>query len=479
VYPVNRAPEGGPAALQLGAVVTEEIGDVGDVDEFTFTAAAGQEMYLLAQLRSAMSSDLGVELVRGTEVVTRMEMSSPHATPDDNGSGRLVLEGGEYTVRAYGRAAGGPGGATGSYRLELYPVDRLPENGARLGLDTPPADGAIDRPGDVDELAFPATAGQHVVIHLEVPSPTIAGPLHAELVSPSGTVLSEAVNYSQDPSFGNHYSARVLLGATGTYRLRVSGGVPWSFARGAYRVEAYTVNPAPEHVPALVQLGQTVTGERIDRPGDLDLFTFMGQPGSEAELFLGASEALGVPASVRKATESFTFLYTSAGGAALDSISTGRFPMSSGAYEVAVNVVLGSAGTGLTGAYAFRVHLVNRAPEGRAASYTLGDTVSAEPLYPSGDVDEYLFELAAPARLRVFWSISPATSPDDAVTGRLISVVTGQVLWHSSNAGPPPTADLPAGRYRFEVMNPNYHAPVAGGIFTHYPTLRYRFAVTR
>lgn len=479
VYEVDRAPENGPAALQLGDVVSETIPEVGDADEFTFTAAAGQEMNLLLQLTLGMSSRLDLALTHQGQVLATLDAQGIHGSLDDHGTGRITLPAdGEYRVRVHGPAQGVPATATGSYRFELYPVDRAPENGAQLGLDTPPASGAIDRPGDVDEFLFPGTAGQHVVIHITSPAPSTAGILLAELVSPSGATLSDAVNTFETPPYSERYSWRVLLGTTGTYRLRVGGHAPWSFARGAYTVQAYTIDPAPEHVPAVVQIGQTVTGERIDRPGDLDLFTFQGTLGTQATVSLGSSEAQGLAANVRSDLQPFSLVHAFAHGPALDSVSTGRISLSTRTYHVAVNpVLLGSSYMrALTGAYSFRVFPIDRAPEGRPAAYAPGDTVKAELLYPSGDVDVYSFTLASAARLRVYWGTPAATGPDDAVRGWLVSAQE-EVLWNSESGGPPAFVDLPAGTYRFEVKNANYEAPLTGQIAVHHAHLPYAFAL--
>jgi hypothetical protein len=476
VYPVNRAPEAGPAAVQLGAVVSESIGEVGDADEYTFTAQAGQEMNLLLQIPAQVPGSIHLALTHGTQTVATLEAREAIGSLDEYGTGRIVLPAdGEYRVRVSGAAYGTAATAAGSYRFELYPVNRAPENGAQLGLDTPPAAGAIERPGDIDEFTFQGTAGQHVVIHISSAAPTTAGVLYAGLLDPAGEALVTAVNFWASSSAGNRYSNRIRLDATGTYRLQVNGGVAWSYARGPYTVQAYTIDPAPEHVPAAVRVGQTVTGERIDRPGDLDLFTLTGPEGTQANLFLGSPIAAGVPATVRAPSHPFAFIHVHSQGTALDSISTGRFTMESGAHEIAVNAYsLNTEHTGRTGEYSFRVWGVDRAPEGRSAAYTLGDTVTSELLYPAGDVDEYLFTLGAARRIGMYWDTPAAMGPDDAVAGRLVAVASNQVVWHSWSTPRPAFLDLPAGAYRFEVMNPNFEAPLQVAPRAH---LRYTFAL--
>ena len=472
---VNRAPEAAGAALAPGAVVGEAIGTVGDVDEFTFSASPGQEMNLLVQLQQAMSLGLRVELLRGAQPLREVVAHTPTASLDDLGTGRIVLsEGGTYTVRVSGPDMGTAAEATGSYRFELYPVDRRAEAGGEVRVDGATVAGVIDRPGDVDEFPLAGTAGQLVVLHAS--GAPVRSPLHAQLVAPDGTALSDAL---VTVGGGTSYARRVRLPATGTYTVRVTGphAVPGT---GPFTLGAYTVSPAPEHLPPTLAIGQTITGERIDRPGDLDVFTFAGQAGREVSLFLGAPADVGaISLSVRPVTWRDPIVFTHAGPMSLDRQSTGRMVLESVAYEVVVDPQLfpGVVNYAEGGTYGLRVFPINRAPEGRSAAYVLGDTVRTEPLYPSGDVDEYRFQLAAATPLRIFWQ-GPGGDPANAVWGVLYNDATGAVVWSNfdnDEAGPVRQITLPAGRYRLSVLNMNLDAPSETAQNPVVP-LAYRFA---
>lgn len=473
---VNRAPEGGGAALALGAVAEETIGSVGDVDEFTFSAAAGQEINLLLQLRSGMAGRLTMELLHGTQRVARLEPEAPAASPDDFGTGRIALAGGVYTVRLYGPAAGTAEQATGSYRLELYPVDPRPEAGGRLVVNGESAADAVDRPGDVDDFTFSGTAGQMVVLHVSGPAPS-RGRIRAELLGTEGEQLyTDAVLAGN----GTVYALRKTLPATGTYRVRVAGQYTGSMATGPYTLGAYTVSAAPEHVPATLQVGQTLTGERIDRPGDLDVFTLQGEAGREVAVFLGAEAGRGaVFASLRPSSQAHTFIFLSSTWPSLDARSTGRIRLEAVPYTLVVDPnMYGPHVIGYSegGSYALRIFPINRAPEGRSAAYALGDTVKGEPVYPAVDVDEYTFEVAAPTPVRIHWQTGDGMYA--SVFGALWDERTGANVWNNlvtHNGQLVRQMTLPAGRYRMRVASEGLGQPTQVSDPAN-TTLRYEFS---
>lgn len=451
---VNRAPESGSAAVQLGAVFADAIHPVGDVDEFTFTAAAGQEMNLLVQLTQGMSSGLRVELLRdGSPAGGAPVATAPAASLNEVGSGRITLEGGQYTVRVSGEPFGVPATATGAYRIELYPVDRRPEAPGELRLDGPAVTGAVDRPGDVDEFTLSGTAGQMVVLTGAGAAGT-SQVLWAELLAPGGAVAAGPLALL---GTGTDYSLRRTLPVTGTYTLRVYTPVAYRMDWGPYSLSAYTVSPAPEHVPATLAVGQTQQGERIDRPGDLDVFRLeTPQLGQELAVFMGSEPTAMVVGAVRGVGDNGPPMFVMGGAAGLDAGSTGRFRTEHPAYEVVVDPqALPSVGSSARqGSFGIRVLPIDRRPEGRAQAYAPGDTVRNEPLYPAVDVDEYTFELAATTTMRILWTGASSDPAFGGPQGNLINEGTGQPVWSSSltiNGVLARQMTFPAGRYRLVV----------------------------
>jgi hypothetical protein len=473
---INRAPEVARAAYTVGDTVTEAIGAVGDIDEFTFEGTAGQEVNVSLQLLAAMASGLRLELRYAGAGIQNLEQEMPTGQLDDFGTGRIMLPStGTYSVRVLGVSSGTKTRTTGTYRFTIYGIDRRPENDAVLRLDGPSISGAIERAGDVDEYTFTGTSGQHVVLHMTTTG-TSGRPLAGTLLGADGAGLTRAYSgpYGSDGPVG--YSLRATLPHTGTFRLRVQAIEDWFLTTGPYTLEAYTVSGAPEHVPSRIAVGESITAERIDRPGDFDVFTFVGENGRDVNVFLGWAE----PDAELRANVAFN-IFTAAGTVALDGQSTGRFPVKDSTYTVTVaahwpaqNHMMDSQG-----AYAFRVFPIDPRPEGRATAYVLGDTVSGEPLYPAGDVDEYVFELTEQTTLDILWEVAP---DGNLVQGLLLAESDpGTAVWagFATETGPQlHRITLPPGRYRFHVMSPNAQRG-SDPFWPKIPSLRYRFVMSR
>jgi hypothetical protein len=105
--------------------------------------------------------------------------------------------------------------------------------------------------------------------------------------------------------------------------------------------------------------------------------------------------------------------------------------------------------------------------------------VSVEPLYPAGDIDDYVFELTEETTVDILWEVPPAAN---AVWGLLFAEKSSDTaVWagFATNDGPQVhRVVLPPDRYRFSVMSPN--ARFGGGQSGPMAaTLPYRFAVVR
>jgi hypothetical protein len=173
------------------------------------------------------------------------------------------------------------------------------------------------------------------------------------------------------------------------------------------------------------------------------------------------------------------FYFAWAGTLSLDAWSTGRIATENTVYTVVVDPMdLGAATNPFQTAYGLRLFEIDRRPEGRSAAYAMGDTVAGEPLYPSGDIDDYRFELAATTTVRVFWESTAYPDPTTAVFGQLYDENSGGIVWTTANGnndGPIRQLTLPAGRYRFAVLNWNLNAPSETARFGK-ARLDYRFA---
>lgn len=471
---IGMSPEDSPPALAADVVVSESIDNVGDVDEFVFTGATGQEFSLMARLDAGMSDSIVFEFTRGAQVLGQLQTNSPHDFLDELSTGRFALPAdGDYTLRVYGPAAGRTAAATGTYLVELHTIDRNPSLGAVLALDGPEIEGVIERPGDVDDYHFAADAGQSVVIHLNTPG-TMRGSLGAFFTDEFGQGIAAVSTEELNAGHTLLYSFPSQLLRSTTYTVRVSALYDVSLATGPYTLAAYTVSREPESVAADITVGETISAERIDRPGDSDHFTFRGEPGQLINIFL-QSEASNGELVAMLGYEGQTPLagyHTFGSEDALDGMSTGRIELADTAYVLRVSPSPQAHLTWSQGAYALRVFEIDRDPEGRSAQYVPGDTVSGEPLYPAGDIDEYVFQLAQTTQIAVLWD-APSSGLEDLVSASLVDQ-NGATVWNSQQVERDVTLD--PGAYRLSILNDRLSASW-GLDMARLPTLTYRFAL--
>jgi hypothetical protein len=392
-YVINHAPESRPAAVTTGVEVTgESIDRASDVDEFTFTAAAGAEINAFIQAPRfrilQVLSPAGVSVGSASSSAADTSLFA-HET------GRMVLtQGGTYTIRVFGAQ---PDSLVdvGPYRFFLYPINRAPEHvGAALTLGDTLNGETIDRPGDIDEFTFTGTAGEEFNAFLQAAGSPSSALFNLEVIDADGTRLAGTASTGADSALLGQATGRFAARTTGTLRVRVqSAAFTHSRDTGPYRLVVYRTNPAPEvHAAALVP-GDSVFGEAIDYQGDLDNFT-MTVPDSlgvnmVVELVGGAAGS-GFSAQIRDA--SGTPIAASGSSVLNQKSASGRIPLGAGTYTIRVDGTLPTTSRQPVAyriwMYAFRLgaELVND-------TVAVGDTVSGESISPIGDGDTYVIHL--------------------------------------------------------------------------------------
>src|SRR5262249_49307248 len=95
-------------------------------------------------------------------------------------------------------------------------------------------------------------------------------------------VLSTGVTAAQ----GWLVTPRADLPYTGTYRIHFSS---FNGYHGAFAFVVYDISDAPEHRGPVMPVDTEVANERIDRPGDLDEFSFQATAGQEYNAFVQAA----------------------------------------------------------------------------------------------------------------------------------------------------------------------------------------------
>ena len=396
-YVINRAPEHRAAAIPFNTEIrNERIDRAGDVDEFTFQAAAGSDYNAFVQgggrtfqldvapqggqtfaIVTSQPSDTGLF----THATNRFQISNP----------------GAYVMRVTGTKPNEVAD-TGAYRVYLYAIDRRPEHVAAAITPGDTVTGeAIDLPGDIDEFTFTSAAGDEFNAFLQAQNGSLDAHLQLGVLNGAGAVLRTAVSAGTDTSLLRQPTGRFALPGTGTYRLRVTsqesyGGEQY---RGPYRLFLYRVNRRPEVVPDTLAFGDSLSGEAIDVPGDLDEFRVTVPDTSGANLVLAFDgQSANYTSLVARLVDSTTgkVLAEAATNQTATRVASGRIRLASGKYLIRVDATdYYQDQSVLRGQYRLWLYRFGFGPEAVRDTFAIGDTVSGESIEPWGDEDKFYF----------------------------------------------------------------------------------------
>lgn len=428
VYSINTSPELRSDVFAFGDTVAgETIDPIVDLDEFIVHGQAGQEFVAVAETPGPPGS--GSVALSVVDPVTNYFLGYVFADAGSSNAlttGRLRLPAthdyrftlGSVTSNQYPRYRG-------PYRFWTYLINRVPEHrAAPIPFDTEIGSERIDRAGDVDEFTFQATAGADFNAFVQAPRA-----VQLEVAPPIGPAFAVASSQSSDTALFAHATSRFQITQAGTYVVRVAGANPYQVAdTGGYRFFLYAIDRRPEHVPQSIAPGDTVSGEDIGLPGDIDEFTFSGTAGEEFNAFLKAESGLQetfLQLEVVDPTGAVLRTTQSVGtDTSLLRQPTGRFALTStGTYRLRV-----TTGSDLSrGPYRFFVYRVNRAPESVPAILAFGDSVSGEAMEVPGDVDEFRVRVPDSSGANLVFELE--TQPvGGSLTVQLIDSATGQVI---------------------------------------------------
>jgi len=382
----------------------ESLDTYGDIDRYQFTGSAGQLIEVFVQ--GTGPADPTLEVCLTLDTVTGPPLSLAFSRAGDTAleapvGGAVRLAGpGEYHIQAASTrngchlAVGDNDPYLGSYRIVVRSIDTLPETAPEsLAVGDTVTGESIGSIGDIDVFHLRGTPGQLVSLQVESPVDGVHSQIQVVVTGAATTVSTSS--YGGDTSLDQHGTGPFAMPASGRVTLRATGVQDGRGGdSGPYRLYAYPVNPAPEHLPAAITPGDTISGEAIDHLGDLDDFTFAATQGQQFDVFFQAS---GVP---RFATLTLLVLrpdsspvsqqvFGYGGDSSLLIRSTGRFTAPvTGTYTVQVQALPDQLPPAI-GAYRFLVYPVNPAPETAPAVLAFGDSVSSEKIDFPGDVDEF------------------------------------------------------------------------------------------
>jgi hypothetical protein len=395
MLPVNTAPETHSAMLALGDTVSNEtLSTMADIDDFTFPGKAGQPVVAMIQALGAVGTGTIVVDVGDPGHGLRLgfaRSSGGDSTLDVQTTGVFFIPATQTyhaTVSSQRAVNVADANYAGPYRLEIIAIDSAPELASPLVSSWDTVTDAISPIGDVDAYTFSGTAGQEFNLFLQARSGSATDIIHA-LVPALATIYS----VGSDSSLLRQGTGRFALPSSGQFKILVYGDEnQFGGDRGPYRLSLYPINRKPESSPDSIAFGDSVLGERIDFPGDVDEFKVV-VPDSSGVTVL-------VQPGVQSSGGTFTASLLDSTGHLADGAAS-DYPDSLVHYEQVIGpgrYTLRAEGTPspfgenrFQGSYRLWLYPWKVGPEVAPDTIAIGDTISTETLYPLGDMDHYVF----------------------------------------------------------------------------------------
>jgi hypothetical protein len=251
---------------------------------------------------------------------------------------------------------------------------------------------SLETLADIDTFVVAGTAGAELVGYIQARDTSTTG-----MVSFAVEALAGAGSIVGDSELEQGSTGRFLLPATRDYRITVqAAGDPLNGLQtyhGPYRFQLRAVQRAPESAAALVQPGDTVSGERLNYVGDIDDFTLTGAPGQAVHFFFQATSG---SANTRLQlvlldTAGQPWTVVRSNGADPDLLGQAVGPLTlPGTGTVRVEV-MGEDDRSLAdrGPYRFLVFPVDRHPETASDTVAYRDSILTESIDVPGDIDEF------------------------------------------------------------------------------------------
>src|SRR5665213_2456096 len=293
VAPATQAadPDGDSGPIASGQTKAGTINWTGDLDVYTFTAAAGNTFDLSLGDAGATSQLQPYLQVFGPDG-TRVGNTFNYAT---NTSVNVIYtvpsaDGGTYTAVVQDAV----GNHVGSYDLELAvaPATQAPDSDGDGGpiVSGQTKAGTINRTGDLDVFTFSALAGNTIDVSLGDASAASQLEPYLQVFGPNGTRVGNTFNYATNTSVSVIYNVPSTSGGTFTIVAQDTVGTH----TGAYNLKL-AVAPAtqaadPDGDSGPIASGQTKAGT-INWTGDLDVYTFTAAAGNSFDMSLGDPDA--------------------------------------------------------------------------------------------------------------------------------------------------------------------------------------------
>jgi hypothetical protein len=287
LYRLDGAPEQASQVVAVGDTIEgESLDPPGDADNFILRGHRGddvdiqlyglderwvQSMDLLLGYSGGRTDPLGIAY---WEVEGDLSHGTDHVVLPADGDYPIKITGGNIRRDNDGAAP---------YRVIVHKVSRAVEHhAARISVGDSVTDERLDDWNDLDEFIVTGAPGQLVIasareepgtmgVRLEAVEPATRETLaftSSNSYRPSGTTLPFALDSAGEAAVRLYRAIDVIPGEVGAYEFGV-----------------YVFSTAPENVSATIAIGDTVRGESIDRPGDVDEYIFDGAAGDTLSVY--------------------------------------------------------------------------------------------------------------------------------------------------------------------------------------------------
>lgn len=392
---VEHPPETLAVQIVAGDTISGEALDAGDdIDEFAFEATTGSEFNLFFQSKNQLpNSYMHAEIVDPEgNVVTAVESVGTDSSLNQVTGRFAVAANGIYLVRIYGVSAVRARNI-GAYRFFLYPINRAPESvSSTLTFGDSIQGESIEETGDVDEfrVTVPGESGANLVLQFGPQS--VGQGLTAQFVNAAGEVIASVLT----PGSGSIEQSSRFRAPAGAYTLRVDGNPTPPF-RGPFKIWLYKFSFGPETVVDTLAVGDTVSTEVINPPGDEDVFRFYGVRRQHVNISIE-----GLAAQTQNGGFG-AFLYGPATPPNFDPIAWVVAPTAPGVASQSLRIDLPSTGryelhvTGASspsqlseiGRYRLSLTPWNTTTEAASSGLAPGDSVTQEAIDAPGDWDQF------------------------------------------------------------------------------------------
>lgn len=393
LYRVNPDPELVPALVSPGdTIVGETLENSADVDEFLVSGAA-QEAHI-----GFLLAGPGIPVYMQATTMAGSRLGYPAASDSTDveleaqQTGRFTVSGTSgYRVRvdADGLGTYDPRPGPGAYTFQLRRIDLGPEAApATLQPGDTLGGERIDFVGDIDRFQVSVTAGARFNVFLQALAAPDAGAILALEASMAGDT-SRAFSTEGDSALRRQFTGIIQAPVTGTLEVLVRGSSDFGrLDRGPYRVFVYPIDTMPELTLATLTPGDSVVGETIEFPGDMDYFMVTGAYDT-LNVLLRRDASAPEPLDLvwhTNGNDLATACYPPLGAPERSCLTGGFVGGASGTPLVVESQKF--AATSFSGPYTLVTIPLSNAPEGVAAQLTPGMDVSSEIDVP-GDVDRF------------------------------------------------------------------------------------------